>query len=79
MTLSAPIGSLSSSQAASTPAPLHHRHDHDFGRDLAGTSGPGGQAAGQAASGTGQLLSSDLLQQIQTLAGQASSAIGKIG
>jgi len=75
MTLSAPIGSLSSSQAASTPAPLHHHHGHGFGQDMDAAS----SQTSQSASGTGQLLSSDLLQQIQTLAGQATSAIGKIG
>ncbi len=88
MTLSAPIGSLSSSPAASTQAPPHRHHGDGFGQDMdaasrqtsqAAASGSGMQAASLAASGAGGLLSSDLLQQLQTLAGQAGSVIGAIG
>lgn len=78
MTLSAPIGSISS-QAPSIPAPGHRHHHRGFTHDLAAATGPLSLAAAQTAPSAGQLLSSDLVRQLQTLTGQATAAAGAPG
>ena len=74
MSLTAAVGSLPST-VPSTGAT--HRHHHGFGHQLDQADQATAQAAstiGSAASGSGQLLSSDLLQQISALTGQAPAA-----
>ena len=72
MSLTAAIGSLPSTVPSTGAA---HRHHHDFGRRLDQAN----QATAQAASGSGQLLSNDLLQQISALTGQAPAASAVAG
>jgi hypothetical protein len=79
MSLTAAVGSLPST-VPSTGAT--HRHHHGFGRQLDQADQATAQAAstiGSAASGSGQLLSSDLLQQISALTGQAPAASAVTG
>jgi hypothetical protein len=79
MSLTAAVGSLPST-VPSTGAT--HRHHHGFGHQLDQADQATAQAAstiGSAASGSGQLLSSDLLQQISALTGQAPAASAVTG
>jgi hypothetical protein len=79
MSLTAAVGSLPST-VPSTGAT--HRHHRGFGHQLDQADQATAQAAstiGSAASGSGQLLSSDLLQQISALTGQAPAASAVTG
>ena len=67
---------ISSLPTAETAAPRHapHRRIDGFDRQLQSTTaGQMAQSAAGAAAGAGSLLSSDLLQQLQSLSGLAAA------
>ncbi|MGC8477347.1 MAG: hypothetical protein ACP5NP_13410 [Acetobacteraceae bacterium] len=72
MSLTAAVGSLPSTVPSTGTA---HRHHHDFDSTLRRA----GQAVAQTGSGSGQLLSNDLLQQISSITGQAPAASALTG